>query len=93
MLGVVAVGALGDEDVAGLDVAVDQVVGVGGVQGGGDLAGDARGGGQGEPALAVEEGPQVLAGHVAHGDVEHALDLPGLEHRDDVRVVDGGGHP
>lgn len=91
MFGVFAVGALGDEDVSGFHVPVDQAVGVGGVERGGDLAGDPGGRLHGQRAGAVEQGPQVLSGDVAHGDVEDAVRLAGLEDGHDVRVVDGGG--
>ncbi len=93
MLGVVAVHALGDQDVAGLDVPVHQIVLVGGVERGRQLAGDAQRGRRRERTLPVEQGAQVLPGDVAHGDVQDALGLAGLEDGHDVRVLDRGGHP
>ncbi len=93
VLGAVAVGALGDEDVARFDVPVHQVVRMGGVQRGGDLEGDPAGGLQRQRSVAVEQRPQIPPPDVAHRDVEHAVGLPGLEDRHDVRVVDRRGHP
>ncbi len=93
MLRVIAVRARGDQDVAGFDVPVHQVVVVGGVEGGRHLGGDAQRGSQRQRALPVDEGAQVLTGDVAHGDVEDALGLTGLEDRHDVRMVDRRRHP
>ena len=90
MLGVVGVDALGEKDVAGFDVAVDQPVGVRRVQRRGDLGADPAGRLQGERAVPVQEPAQVLAAYVPHRDVQDAVGLAGLEDRDDVRVVDGG---
>ncbi|GAA5020952.1 hypothetical protein GCM10025734_75670 [Kitasatospora paranensis] len=90
VLGVVAVGTLGDQDVARFDVAVDEFVGVRRVQRRGDLGGDPDGLAQRQRPLAVQQGPQVAAADVAHRDEEQAVGLPGLVDRDDVRVVDGG---
>ncbi len=88
----VTVDALRDQDVAGLDVPVDQAVLVGGVEGGGDLRGDPYGVRQRQWSAQVEEAAQVAAGDVPHGDVEHSVRLAGLEDRHDVRVVDRRGH-
>lgn len=93
VLGVVAVGARGDQDVAGLDVAVHEIVVMGGVERRCHLGGDTQGGRDRQWALAVQQGAQVQAGDVAHGDVEDAVGLAGFEDGHDVRVVDRGGHP
>ena len=53
-----AVGA-GDEDVGGLDVAMDQPGSVGGLQSPGELLQDGHGGVRGEPALAADHPLQV----------------------------------
>lgn len=93
MLGVVAVGARGDQDVAGLDVPVHQIVLVGRVERGRHLGGDAQRRRDGQRAVPVQQGPQVQPGDVPHGDVEDAVGLTGFEDRHDVRVVDLRGHP
>ena len=90
-VGVLLVALAGEQDVAGLDVAVDEAAAVGGVERGGDLADDpdrARGR---ERALAGDGVQQVGAVDEAHGDVELAVDLPRLVDGDHVRVIDRGG--
>lgn len=89
----IAVRARRDQDVAGFDVPVHQVVVVGGVERGRHLGGDAERGSERQRPLPVDEGTQVLTGDVAHGDVEDALGLTGFEDRHDVGVVDRGRHP
>jgi hypothetical protein len=76
------------EDVRRLDVAVDQVLFVGGVEGARRLRDDP------DRALGIEVPPlfdqpfEVGGADVAHRDIQEAVGLSGLEHRDDVRVVE-----
>ncbi len=91
-VGQVGVAAV-DEDVGGLDVAVDQTGDVGGVQRGGDLAADVQHPVGAEPALLAQDRGQVRAGDVLHRDVEQAVDLAGVVDRDDVRMRERRGDP
>jgi hypothetical protein len=93
MLGVLVADRWEQQDVAWLDIAVDQPARVGGVQGTGDLLQDDDGPAGGQPALGLEHPAQVQRIHVAHGDVEPALFLASAVDGDDVGMVDGGGHP
>jgi hypothetical protein len=83
----------GEEDVARLDVAVDQAAGVGGVERAGHLGHDGQGPGRGQAALAPQQGRQVHPVDVAHGDVEQPAVLAGLVDRDDAGMVDAGRDP
>ena len=80
---------VGQEQVGGLDVAMDEAGGVGGVEGAGDL-------GQQVGRQARVERPslepivEVGALDVAHGQERGALGLTGLVDGDDVGVVDRG---
>ena len=93
VLGVAVQDRRGEQDVARLDVAVDQAAGVGGVQGPGHLVEDGQGAGRVEAALGLEDAPQVGGVDVAHGQVQQAAVLAGAVDGDDVGVVDGGGDP
>ena len=79
----------GDQDVRGLDVAVHEPAGVGGVERGADLGDHLR------RALRRErrERAQVVAVDEAHREVEQPVLLARLEHRQDVGVIDRGGQP
>ena len=80
-----------EEDVAGLHVAVDDVLGMGFFEGEGDGFGDAADfeGREALPALeAVLEG---LAFDELHGEVVRAFGLTGLVDADDVGVLEAGG--
>ena len=82
-----------DQDVLGLDVAVDDVALVRGAERARDLdrVGDRLGHGQPpEPADAVLE---RLALDVLEDDVRAAVVLAGVDHADDVRVVELGDRP
>jgi hypothetical protein len=63
--------AAGEEEVAGLEIAVDDPAGVGGAEGGGDAGGEGDGLAHGE-GLALEAGLEVLAVEPLHGQVELA---------------------
>ena len=76
------------QHVGGLDVAVDQADGVGGVEGGADLERDRRGARGRHGALAREQVLEVGALHVAHHQVQVTALLARGVDRDDVRVVD-----
>ena len=60
---------------------------------------EATGGGDGrdtarrQRALPVQQRPGISAGHVAHGDEQHAVRLARREDRHDVRVIDRRGRP
>ena len=80
-----------EQDVAGLDVAMDEAAAVGGVQRIGDLGGDRDRPGRVERALAAQQRLQVAAADVAHGDEQAPVALARLVDRYDVRVVQAGG--
>src|SRR6476661_6080935 len=73
--------AAGEQDVLGLDVAVDHAVLVGVVERIGHLAGDAGGGVDGKLLLTGQSAAQRLAFHVGHREPE--LPVRG------ARIVDG----
>ena len=88
-------GGLGDQDVRGLDVAVDQVVVVGGVERARDLLEHEERATDAQAPLLPQERAQVGPVDVPHRDVEQtvgvaAVDLAGVVDRDDVRVVEPG---
>ncbi len=84
----------GQQDVGRLDVAVDQVVGVGGVERGGHLGEDLVRLADRQRPPVVDEPAHVEAVDVAHGDVEDAVGVGvGLVDRDDVGVLDAGDRP
>jgi hypothetical protein len=88
---VVAVGVDHDQDVARLDVPVDQAPAVGDVQRPADLPEDRQRLPGVEAALLGQHALEVGPVDVAHGDVEHALGVAGLVDRQHVGMVDGGG--
>jgi hypothetical protein len=77
-----------EQDVAGLDVAVDEAAPVRGVERRADLADDPHRALGRERPLPHDGGEQVGAVDEPHRDIELAVDLPGLVDRDHVRVVD-----
>ncbi len=80
-----------EQDVRGLDVAVDDPARVRGVERAGDLGDDVHRAAGVETAGGADERPQVRAVDVAHGDVERALVLARVVDRDHVGVIDRGG--
>ena len=83
--------AVVQQDVLGLDVAVDHPVPVGVVERGGHLARDPHRLGDGELLLPVEPGPERLALDERHDVEEEAVGLARVEQRQDVRVLEVGG--
>ena len=79
------------QQVAGLDVAVDDALGVGGRQGPGAAGDDAGGLAGRHRAVGPDLGVQGPAGHVLGDDERAAAELADLEHRDDVGMAQGGG--
>jgi hypothetical protein len=82
---------LAEQDVARLDVAVDEPGAVRRVEGGGRLGDDARGAARFERTVLADEGTQVRAGDVAHRDEGDAVLLARVVDGDDVGVVERGG--
>src|SRR4029453_17071105 len=93
VLGVSVQDGWGEQDVARLDVAVDQAAGVGGVEGPGPLVEDREGSAGVQGALGLKDPAQVGGMDVAHGEIQPASVLAGAVDGDDVGVVDGGGDP
>ena len=81
------------EDVLGLDVAVDHSAPVGAVEGVGDFPGQADGLLQRELPPLLEPVAQRLALDPGHGVPEEPAGIAGVEHRQDVGVVEAGGDP
>ena len=84
-------GAVVQQDVLGLDVAVDHVVAVGVVERGGHLARDPHRVGHRQLLLAVHPVAHRLALDVRHHIEEEAVGLAAVEERQDVRVLQVGG--
>ena len=85
--------AVVQQDVLGLDVAVNHPVPVGVVERVGHLAGDPDGVPDRELPLPLEPVPQRLALDERHHVVEEAVGDPGVEQRKDVRVLQVRGGP
>ena len=83
--------AVVQQDVLGLDVAVDDAVAVRVVERGGDLAGDPDRVVDRELLLPVEPVAQRLALDERHDVEEEAVGLARVEQREDVRVLEVGG--
>ena len=83
----------GDEEVAGLDVAVHESRGVRGLQRGGRLRDDVEGLVAGERPVPLEDRRQGLAGDELHDEERRARLLAVVEDAGDALVVDEGGVP
>ena len=80
-----------DQDVAGLDVPMHQPAEMSSVERACGLADDPRGAGRIERPFALEQGVEIRRLDEPHRDVEVAVRLAGVEHRDDVGVLDPCG--
>ena len=80
-----------DEDVARLHIAVHQPALVGGIERGGHLVEQSQRPSGPQASLLGQHALEIAALHVAHGDVEHPVDLTRLEDRDHVGVIERGG--
>ena len=83
-----AAGPVGDEDVSGLHVAVDEPGRVCRVERIAHLPDDPDGAFRVEHSLPAQELAQVDAVHVGHREVQHVAVLAGGDRLDDVRVVE-----
>ncbi len=90
-IAVLAASFAGDEDVAGLDVAVDQTPLVRRIQGIRDLLDERQRAVGRERALLLEDAAEIDPLDVAHGDEEATVVLARFVDRDDPRVVDRRG--
>ncbi len=77
----------GEQHVLGLDVAVDQAVGVRGVQCGRHLRDDGRRPPRREGPVGPQDVLQVGALDQAHVDVQDSVDVTEVVHRNDVRFL------
>ena len=80
-----------EQDVGGLDVAMDEAARVRGVERGGHRGDDRRRALGLEPALAAQQRAQVLALDVAHDLEQHAVLLARVVDRDHVRMIERRG--
>ena len=83
----------GDEHVRRLDVAVHEASRMSGVERLADLGEERDGSRRIERALGLQQGAEICALDVAHGDVEDAPRLPRVVDRDDVWMVDRRSQP
>ena len=75
------------QDVFGLDVAVDDALGVGMLQRVGDFTRDAQRVGNRQLSLAFEALAERLAAHERHHVVQQGVGFTGIEQRQDVRML------
>ena len=80
-----------DQDVRRLHVPVDEAAGVRRIERRGDLARDRDRRSRDERPFGEEQPPQVGPVHVAHRDVQRAVDLAGVVDRHDIRVIEPRG--
>jgi hypothetical protein len=80
-----------DQDIAGLDVAVDDAPGVTRGERAADAGRDAGRLGRRQGAVPAQDRRQVLAVHVLHHDERPRRVLAVVVHGDDVRVAQRGG--
>ena len=80
-----------DQDVGGLDVPVDEAARMGGIEGVSDTRQEAHDPAWSEGPLAADEGIEVGAFDVAHGQEQLAVGLAGFEDGHDIGVVDRRG--
>jgi hypothetical protein len=83
--------ATGEQDVLGLDIAVDHAVPMGHGQRLGDFPQESYGFGNRKLTGAGEPFPERLALHVRHDVVEKSVSLSRVEQAEDVRVLEPGG--
>ena len=81
---------LGEQDVGGFDVAMDEARPVGGVERAADLFGEPQGLPSRQRSAFPDQALQAGAADVAHGEVEDAFDLVSVVDRDHVWMVEGG---
>ncbi len=91
MIGVAAARRSGEQHVGRLHVTVHQGSGVRRIKRRRDLADDAAGPRGIQRAVPADQHPDVAPADVAHRDEKDSAGLPGLEDRDDVRMVDSRG--
>ena len=84
-------GAVLEQDVLRLDVAMDDALAVGVVERGGDLPREPERLVHRELPLAGQPGAQRFAGDVRHDVVEQAVGLARVDQSEDVRVLEVGG--
>ena len=82
-----------EEEVGGLDVAVDEAPAVGVVEAAGRLEADQQRLRRAEPPAHVEHRPQAAAAEVLAHEVRPVVLLAPVVDRHDVGVVEGGGGP
>ena len=82
--------AVVQQDVLGLDVAVDDAVAVRVVERGGDLGGDAHGVRDGEVLLALQPVAQRFPFHERHDVVRGAVHLAAVDEAEDVGMLQRG---
>ena len=82
---------LADQDVAWLDITMDEPAPVCRVQTRRRLPDDRDCTSGWERAVTAKQLAQITAFDVAHGDVENAVGLIRVVHRNDVRVIERGG--
>src|SRR5215207_4297075 len=83
---------LTEQDVLGLEVAVNDAFPVSVVEGGGNLPGNLECQLERQLTLAAKTIAQGLAAHIGHRVPQPPRRGPGVENRDDVRVLQAGGH-
>ena len=89
----IGVPAAVDQDVPGLDVTMNETAGVGGVEGGRDLAQNGDGDVRLEAAAPPKQAAQILSLDEAHDEVQQPAFLAGCVHGEEVRMLEGGGEP
>ena len=81
---------VGEKDIAGLDVAMDEPVGVCRVERCPELRGDISRLVRVERAIPGQDGPEIRAAHIPHREVQQVADAARLEDRHHVRMVQRG---
>ncbi|GAA5701099.1 hypothetical protein AQJ43_28625 [Streptomyces avermitilis] len=93
MLRMITVRSLSNQNIAGLDIPVHQIMFMSRIKSRRHLSSDTQRSHHRQRTIPVKQSTQIQPRYISHRDIQNTIHLTGLKNRHDMRMINRSSHP